>query len=143
MSDGKLRRGIIVAAARMMYERRETEYYRAKLKAARQLCHGWVKPSELPSNEEIRDEIQRMAVLYEGSSRFDRLREMRVEAVRVMRLLAHWRPRIIGSTFTGHVRQGSDIDIHVFAASIEAVTGCLDEEGMDYDVEHKRVRRLQ
>ena len=142
MSDGKLRRGIIVAAARMMYERRETEYYRAKLKAARQLCHGWVKPSELPSNEEIRDEIQRMAVLYEGSSRFDRLREMRVEALRVMRLLAHWRPRIIGSTLTGHVRQGSDIDIHVFASSIEAVTGCLDEEGMDYDVEHKRVRKF-
>ena len=141
MSDEKLRRGIIVAAARLMYERRETEYYRAKMKAARRLCQGWVKPSELPSNAEIRDEIQRMAALFEGNSRFDRLREMRVEALRVMRLLNHCRPRIIGSTFTGHIRQGSDIDIHVFASSVEAVTGCLDDEGMDYDVEHKRVRK--
>lgn len=141
MSDGKLRRGIIVEAARMMYERRETEYYRAKLKAARRLCQGWVKPSELPSNAEIRDEIQRMAALFEGDKRFDRLREMRVEALRVMRLLSHCKPKIIGSTFTGHIRQGSDIDIHVFASSVETVTGCLDDEGMDYDVEHKRVRK--
>jgi hypothetical protein len=142
MTDEKLRRGIIVEAARMMYSRRETEYYRAKMKAARRLCRGWVKPSELPSNAEIRDEIQRMANLFEGESRFDRLREMRVEALRIMRMLAHCRPKIIGSTFTGHVRQGSDIDIHVFAAGTDAVTSSLDAEGIDYEVERKRVRKL-
>ena len=126
----------------MMYSRHETEYYRAKLKAARRICRGWVKPSELPSNSEIRDEIQRMATLFEGNARFDRLREMRVEALRIMRLLAHCRPKIIGSTFTGHVRQGSDIDIHVFSSSVDAITGSLDAEGMDYEVERKRVRKL-
>ena len=108
MSDEKLRRGIIVAAARLMYSRRETEYYRAKMKAARRLCQGWVKPSELPSNAEIRDEIERMAALFEGNSRFDRLREMRVEALRVMRLLVHCRPKIIGSTFTGRYHREGD-----------------------------------
>ena len=142
MTDEKLRRGIIVEAARKMYSRHETEYYRAKLKAARRICRGWVKPSELPSNAEIRDEIQRMATLFEGNGRFDRLREMRVEALRIMRLLAHCRPKIIGSTFTGHVRQGSDIDIHVFSSSVDAITGSLDAEGMDYEVERKRVRKL-
>ena len=126
----------------MMYSRHETEYYRAKLKAARRICRGWVKPSELPSNAEIRDEIQRMATLFEGNGRFDRLREMRVEALRIMRLLAHCRPKIIGSTFTGYVRQGSDIDIHVFSSSVDAITGSLDAEGMDYEVERKRVRKL-
>lgn len=141
MTDEKLRRGIIVEAARMMYSRRESEYFRAKMKAARRLCRGWVKPSELPSNAEIRDEIQRMANLFEGESRFDRLREMRVEALRIMRLLVHCRPKIIGSTFTGHVRQGSDIDIHVFSASTDAVTSSLDAEGIDYDVDRKRVRK--
>ena len=142
MSDEKLRRGIIVEAARMMYSRSETEYFRAKIKAARRLCRGWLKPSELPSNAEIRDEIQRMANLFEGQSRFDRLREMRVEALRCMRLLSHCRPKIIGSTYTGHVRQGSDIDIHVFAASVDVVTSSLDAEGIDYIVERKRVRKL-
>ena len=141
MTDEKLRRGIIVEAARLMYSRRESEYYRAKLKAARNLCRGWVKPSELPSNAEIRDEIQRMANLFEGESRCDRLREMRIEALRIMQILAHCRPKIIGSTLTGHVRQGSDVDIHVFAAGTDAVTSCLDSENLDYTIERKRVRK--
>ncbi len=125
----------------MMYERRETEYYRAKMKAGRRICQGWVKPSDLPSNAEIRDEIQRMAWLYEGHKRFDKLREMRIEALRIMRLLSHCRPKIIGSVLTGHVRQGSDIDIHVFTSSTEAVTGTLDDEGMEYDIEFKQIRK--
>ncbi len=141
MTDAKLRRAIIAESARLMYSRRETEYYRAKLKAARRLCQGWVKPSELPGNAEIRDEILRLANLFEGESRFDRLREMRIEALRMMRLLSSFRPKIIGSTFTGHVRQGSDIDIHVFSATAESVAACLDAEGLDYVVERKRVRK--
>ena len=58
-----------------------------------------------------------------------------------MRLLARHRPRLIGSVMTGHIRAGSDIDLHVFSDSIEAVTSILDENGMVYDVEHKRVRK--
>lgn len=125
----------------MMYQRQESEYYRAKMKSARRLCQGWVKPSDLPSNREIRNEIQRLAYFYEGEDRNKKLCEMRVEALRIMRLLEHCRPRLIGSTLTGHVRQGSDIDIHVFASTVDAVTFSLDQEGMIYDVEHKRVRK--
>lgn len=141
MSSDKLRRQITFEAARLMYSRQESEYYRAKLKAARKLCRGWVKPDDLPSNAEIRDEIQRFAHLYEGEARFDNLRDMRVEALRMMRLLEKFRPRLIGSTLTGHVRHGSDIDLHVFSAGIEAVAGALDEAGLDYDVSHKQVRK--
>ena len=77
MTNERLRRAIVVEAARLMYSRNQTEYYRAKLKAAKRLCKGWIKPAELPTNAEIRDEIQRMANLFEGSSRFDRLRPCR------------------------------------------------------------------
>jgi hypothetical protein len=66
---------------------------------------------------------------------------MRLEALRIMRVLQRFKPRLIGSTLTGHVRRGSDIDIHVFTSSFESVTSALDEEGMDYDVQHKRVRK--
>ncbi len=141
MANDKLRRQIIFEAARLMYHRYETEYYRAKMKAARKVCQGWVKPSELPSNREIRNEIQRFAFLYEGESRKENLLEMRIEALKMLRLLQSFKPRIIGSTLTGHIRQGSDIDIHVFSSSVEAVTRQLDYEGMVYDVEHKRVRK--
>jgi len=141
MNPSKLRRQIAWEAARLMYERREREYYRAKLKAARHICKGWVKPMDLPSNAEIRDEIQTLARVFEGEQRAANLREMRLEALRVMRLLRRYRPRLIGSVLTGHIRHGSDIDLHVFADSLEGVTGLLDSEGMVYDVERKRVQK--
>jgi hypothetical protein len=40
-----------------------------------------------------------------------------------MRLLCRFRPRLIGSVMTGHVRKGSDIDLHLFSDSVEPVTG--------------------
>ena len=141
MPNEKLRQQIIFEAARLMYSRRETEYYRAKMKAARRICQGWVKPSDLPSNREIRDAIQRFAMTLEGESRFDNLRDMRIEALRVMRLLAVFRPKVIGSTLTGHIRKGSDIDIHVFSDSTDAVVRAMEHEGMVCDVERKEVRK--
>lgn len=141
MANEKLRQQIVFEAARLMYQRQETEYYRAKMKAARKICQGWVKPSDLPSNREIRDAIQRFAMLHEGEDRTRNLREMRVEALRIMRLLRDFKPRLIGSTMTGHIRHGSDIDIHVFTSSVDAVVAALEREGMDFDVEHKRVRK--
>lgn len=140
-SHSKLRRQIAWEAARLMYQRQESEYYRAKMKAAKRICRGWVKPADLPSNAEIRDEIQRLAHLHEGESRFDDLRDMRVEALRVMRLLERFRPRLIGSVLTGHIRSGSDIDIHVFSDSVEAIVHELERQGMTFDVERKRVRK--
>jgi hypothetical protein len=141
MNSSKLRRQIAYEAARTMYFRHESEYYRAKLKAAERLCKGWVKPADLPSNAEIRDEIQTLARLHEGSQRTDDLQQMRLVALRVMRLLKRFRPRLIGSVMTGHVRQGSDIDIHVFSDSVDAVTLALDDQMLFYDVERKRVRK--
>ncbi len=124
-----------------MYAREESEYFRAKQKAARRFSPGWVKPADLPSNREIRDQIQSFARLHEGDRRSENLRDMRIAALATMRHLRAYRPRLIGSTLTGHVRHGSDIDIHVFADNVTAVTGVLDSEGMIYDVEHKRVRK--
>ena len=141
MNRSKLRRQIAWEAARLMYAREESEYFRAKQKAAHRICQGWVKPADLPSNAEIRDEIQSFARLHEGEARTDNLREMRLEALRLMRLLARFRPRLIGSVMTGHIRAGSDIDLHVFSDSIESVTMVLDEHGFVYDVERKRVRK--
>jgi predicted nucleotidyltransferase len=124
-----------------MYQRQESEYYRAKLKAARRICQRWVKPADLPSNAEIRDEIQAFARLYEGDARTANLREMRLQALRMMRLLRPFRPRLIGSVMTGHIRQGSDIDLHIFSETVEAVTCVLDAEGVRYDTQHKLVRK--
>jgi predicted HD phosphohydrolase len=141
MSSEKMRRRVAWEAARLMYDREETEYFRAKLKAARRVARGEFKPSDLPSNREIRDQIQAWACLHEGERRTENLRDMRLDALRMMRILRLFRPRLIGSTLTGHVRRGSDIDLHIFSDSVEAVCAALDDEGLSYEVQRKKVRK--
>lgn len=139
MSDAKLRHAIAFEAARLMYERVESEYFTAKRKAAKRLCRGTVKPSDLPSNAEIRDQVQTFARIHEGDARTANLRDMRLHALRLMRLLCRFRPRLIGSVMTGHTRKGSDIDLHLFSDHLEPVTAALESEGLQYDVERKQI----
>jgi hypothetical protein len=40
---------------------------------------------------------------------------------------------------TGHVRKGSDIDLHVFSNSLSAVTTVLEDERLPHTVQHKRI----
>jgi hypothetical protein len=137
--SSKLRQAIALEAARLMYERVETEYFTAKRKAAKRLCRKGVKPEDLPSNAEIRDQIQTFARIHEGDRRTRHLCEMRLEALRLMRLLRLFRPRLIGSVMTGHVRKGSDIDIHVFTDSPALITDLLEQEGVQFNLERKQV----
>ncbi|HLN26676.1 MAG TPA: HD domain-containing protein [Gemmataceae bacterium] len=143
MANDKLRQAIALEAARLMYERAESEYYTAKRKAAKRLCRRGVKPEDLPSNAEIRDQIQVFARIHEGERRTVHLFEMRMEALRIMRLVRAFRPRLIGSVMTGHVRKGSDIDIHVFADSAELITNLLESEGYQFDVQRKQIVKLE
>ena len=140
MADERVRRQIAFLAAQMMYQRMETEYFTAKRKAAKQLGVDYRhRPADLPANREIRDQIQAFARMREGPKRLDTLREMRLAALSMMRLLARFRPRLIGSVLTGHVRKGSDIDLHVFTDSLALVTDILGELDLPHDVEQKRV----
>src|SRR5262245_6592309 len=139
MANDKLRHAIAFEAARLMYQRVESEYYTAKRKAAKRLCRHSYKPEDLPSNAEVRELIQAFARLHEGERRTAHLRAMRLDALKLMRRLRQFKPRLIGSVMTGHVRQGSDIDIHLFTDSVTLVTGVLENEGYQFDVERKQV----
>ena len=86
MADSRIRRRITLEAARLMYEGQVSEYYVAKRKAARRMGVD-PKPQDLPSNAEIRHEILGMASLFEGADREDRLCEMRLRALSLMRAL--------------------------------------------------------
>src|SRR6202171_5220142 len=143
MANVKLRQAIALEAARLMYERVESEYYTAKRKAAKRLCRRGVKPEDLPSNAEIREQIQVFARIHEGDKRTEHLREMRLEALRLMHLLRPFRPRLVGSVMTGHVRKGSDIDIHVFSDSAGLITDLLQSEGFQFDVQRKEIVKFQ
>jgi len=135
----KLRRAIAVEAARLKYEGTAQEYFHAKRKAARRFGVGSWYQHNLPTNGEIKEELIRLADIFEGEDRLLRLEDMRRQALYLMRLLKRYHPKLIGSVLKGTVRQGSDIDIHVFSDSIYAVQMLLADEQIYSEVDRKHV----
>jgi predicted HD phosphohydrolase/predicted nucleotidyltransferase len=123
-----------------MYSREVSEYYAAKQKAAKRLYKGWIKPAHLPTNAEIREQVQMLARLHEGPElHTQRLLEMRIRAVWWMRRLTAFHPKLLGSVLTGNIREGSDIDLHVFAANPHSIGVELDDLRIHYEIERKRI----
>jgi hypothetical protein len=65
MSEDKLRQQIVFEAARLLFQRQESEYGRARVRAARLVCRQRLRPSELPTNREIRLELERLSSAYQ------------------------------------------------------------------------------
>jgi hypothetical protein len=65
MSEDKLRQQIVFEAARLLFQRQESEYGRARVRAARRVCRQRLRPSELPTNREIREELERLSSGYQ------------------------------------------------------------------------------
>lgn len=135
----KLRRAIAVEAARLKYEGIATEYHQAKRKAAKRFGVNARYQHNLPTNGEIKEELVRFADMFEGEDRFLRLGDMRRQGLFLMKLLKQFHPRLIGSVLKGQIRQGSDIDIHVFTASVHEVVMRLAEEQIFCTIDRKDV----
>jgi hypothetical protein len=68
MSNEKLRRQIACEAARMLSSGQESQHHVARLKAARRIVKGWIKQNDLPSLQEIRDQIRSHARTHDSNS---------------------------------------------------------------------------
>jgi hypothetical protein len=117
-----LRAAIAQLAAQIMYGEEVKQYFTAKRIAAKRLLGvdgakaTRYRPHDLPSNGEIKQALLELVLEIEGSAHAMRLFAMRVVALEAMGALVPFAPRLIGSVATGHVRSGSDVDLHVFAA---------------------------
>ena len=58
MANDRLRQRIAWEAARLMHRRQESEFFRARLKAARLVSAEPVGPHDMPSRREIREQIE-------------------------------------------------------------------------------------
>jgi hypothetical protein len=126
---GGLRAAIAQLAAQIMYGEDVKQYFTAKRLAAKRLLGQAsakavrYRPHDLPSNGEIKEALLELVTEIEGDGRTRRLFAMRIVALEAMEALEPFAPRLIGSVATGHVRSGSDVDLHVFArdaADVEA-----------------------
>jgi predicted nucleotidyltransferase len=107
------RTSVAAEAARLLYTGAAEEYIQAKEMAAEGLGSKAV-----PSNYEVAVELDRLADEAEGGDRQRRLVEMRRTALRVMRSLSGFSPRLIGSVWRGVARRGSDIDLIALARTL-------------------------
>lgn len=125
-----VRHRVAVEAARLLYHREIREYLHAKREAARR--QGTV---HLPSNWEVHEQLLLIARDVEGDEHARRLHQMRSAAVALMESLEAFSPRLIGSVLTGHIRKGSDIDIHVYTDDLDALGRALGAQGLAFEVE--------
>ncbi len=134
-----IRQLITHEAARLIYEEGVSQYHTAKSMAFKNVLSAggrapnYRNPSFLPSNGEICEAVNRLADLYEGEARQNRLFDMRVLALECMRQLSEFSPRLIGSVSTGNIKNSSDIDIHIFTDNIEELLSHLASLGWAYE----------
>jgi len=111
-------------AATLLYFGAEKEYKQAKLKAAKTLGAHF-----LPTNLEVAIELDKIAEENEGSTRKERLIQMRKEALKTMLVLREHCPLLIGSVWRGTIRRGSDIDIAVYHDLPDEILLLLEKAG--------------
>jgi len=142
---GGLREAIAQLAAQIMYGEDVKQYFTAKRLAAKRLLGQQgarslrYRPIDLPSNGEIKDALLELVEDIEGDDRTRRLFAMRVSALEAMEQLLPFLPRLIGSVATGHVRSGSDIDLHVFAEDSSDVVAHVKKLGWVHEVQHVNI----
>jgi hypothetical protein len=134
---------IACEAARLMYEDGVREYRDAKRKAAKRF--GTEKSlslgSHLPTNAEIHDEFARLLASREEDLVPERLLRLRLAALAYLELFAEFSPYLVGSVLSGAVTSQSDIDIHLFAVSVEEVENLLERNGLSFDTETVTIRK--
>jgi len=109
-------------AARLLYYGFAGEYYTAKREAAKALG---VKV--LPINREIAEELDQLSDLLEGQQKRDRLKNMRKEALEIMKVLKRFSPVLVGSVWRGTAHRGSDIDMRVYSDDETAVIETINQ----------------
>lgn len=133
-----LRQLIAQQAARMMAEDGISDYAHAKRKAARQL--GVTDANCYPSNAEIEEEIKLYHQIYHQEDQPENLRQLRMDALTVMRLLERFNPHLTGPVLDGTAGRYAEIDIQLFADSLKDVEIFLLNNQIPYSMHEKSYR---
>jgi predicted nucleotidyltransferase len=133
-----LRQAVAEEAARIMREQGVDDFLLAKRKAAERL--GVTDASILPRNTEIEAALVAHQRLFAADRHEADLAAMRRSALEAMRLMSDFQPRLVGPVLTGTASAHSEINLHLFTESPEAVSIRLEERGVPHEVLERRLR---
>ena len=135
---GAQRSRVVQEAARIICEDGLADYRLAKQKAVERLGLGFGTP--LPSNADIQSAVIQYQRLFGGRAYADRLTKLRRTAVQAMRLLAEFRPRLVGAVASGATTDAHKVQLHCFADKPEQIDWLLESAGLRYEVGERRYR---
>ncbi|MCG5501891.1 hypothetical protein [Ectothiorhodospira lacustris] len=140
-NDLRVRQMIAEEAARIILDEGVVDYRLAKRKAADRLGAGQTR--NLPRNTEIEEAVMERQRLFEDDESRLQLRHLRQVALKAMRMLASFNPRLVGPVLTGIVNGRDELTLHVFADSPEEVIFFLQDRGVSWRADERRVRSGQ
>jgi hypothetical protein len=133
-----MRQAVAEEAARIMREQGVADYLLAKRKAADRM--GVTDASLLPRNTEIEAALVAHQRLFGAGRHAADLEALRRSALEAMRLMADFQPRLVGPVLTGTASPHSEINLHLFSESPEAVSLKLEDRGIPHEVLERRMR---
>lgn len=129
---------LIDEAARLICDEGYTDYRLAKHKAAERLGLG--RAPALPDNTRIEAAVLERQRLFGGSQYLHRLHAMRSTALRAMKLLSLFAPRLTGGAVSGAIGDGHRVQVHVIADQPEAVEMLLHHRQIRFEQDERRYR---
>jgi hypothetical protein len=125
---------IAASAARLVVES-GLEYGAAKHKAARALGRrGGSGRVELPSNEQVEDEVRAYIDLFLSDTQPGELAALREVALGWMQRMAEFRPHLIGAVWRGTATRESAVHIDLYCDDSKAAEIALLNMGVDHDI---------
>ena len=134
----ELRRRIALEAARLMSEHGIRDFHLAKRKAAERLGAG--DDVGLPKNGEIEEALREHQRLFQADEQPLRLRRLREVARDAMRFFVRFEPRLVGAVLDGTADRHSAVCLHLFSDAPEDVVAFLQEQGIPYEEQNRRLR---
>lgn len=120
---------LVAETARIACEQALVDYRAAKLKAVERLGLS-LRRTTLPDNARVCSAVVEYQRLYGGAAYHQRLERMRKVAVRAMRLLEDFDPRLVGPVVSGAVTRSHRVQLHAFAEAAERVDVFLHDRGI-------------
>jgi hypothetical protein len=125
-------------AARLICDEGYTDYRLARAKAAERL--GLRPRGAAPEPTRIEAAVIARQELFGGDAYREGLRAMRQTAVRVMKLLERFEPRLAGGAVTGAIGDAHRVQIHVISDRPESVEIFLLDRHLDVEQDERRYR---
>ena len=120
-------------AARLIVEE-GMEYGPAKRRAAKVIGKHSVRPVDLPSNDEVEDEVRAYIELFCADTQPAELKAMREVAILWMERLQAFRPHLTGAVWRGTATRLNSVHLQLFCDDSKEAELALIDKRVDYDV---------